>query len=243
LNKNTKNNSGISGSHKWIDQLIDKHKGEAGFVIGNGWTSKYYDTAKMKKEGVLIGCNHGFLNHPLDYLIWQDNNVNSDCMKAECTKICLMRKKRFHEIQPPNTYYFGFGRRTILGALLHNSSGGSALQLLHWMGCNPIILVGCDCALIERNELKELKGNVFGDKQAKLFNGSRGRKIIVNGREVKTTKRLLDFVREFEHWANVLSPKTKVYKMGDFGAVDIPYVDFPELWTDKHPDYGKRQSE
>ena len=43
-------------SANWIGDLADKHKGQAGFVIGNGWSVQYYDIPKLKDAGVLIGC-------------------------------------------------------------------------------------------------------------------------------------------------------------------------------------------
>lgn len=227
---------------KWIDELVDRHKGEAGFVIGNGWTVNYYNVPALKNEGILIGCNLGFKKHPLDYVIWQDSNVDRECMRAPCVKLRLMRKNRVPLANGEDTYFWGFGNRHHSGALLHNSSGGCALQMLHWMGCNPIILVGCDCMLVLQSGRNDFRSNVFLDKQASLARTDRGLRIEVNGHKIRTTKRLLDFVKEFEYWYEKLSPHINMYKMGEFGAVDIPYIDFPELWTEEHPRNRKNKN-
>jgi len=225
---------------KWIGELADRHKGEAGFLIGNGWTANFYDIAKMKNEGVLIGCNESFQKFPLDYLIWQDKHMDDICMSADCIKLPSIRrnKKPLVESDRDDIYYWGFGRRSINGALVLNSSGGCALQMLHWMGCNPVILVGCDCMMIPDKSDRKLHSNIFKDKQARFEKTSRVRNIIVNGHKVMSTKRLMEFVDEFEGWERRLT-STQIYKMGDFGAVDIHHVEFPELQTDMHPDRKK----
>ncbi|MFH2047757.1 MAG: hypothetical protein ABIK92_21740 [Pseudomonadota bacterium] len=224
---------------KWIDQLVDRHKDETGFVIGNGWTVNYYNIPALKNEGVLIGCNLGFQKHPLDYIIWQDRNVTDECRRAPCVKLQMMRRNKTPIANGTDTYYWGFGNRNINGALLHNSSGGCALQVLHWMGCNPIILVGCDCMLVPQPGRNEFRSNVFLDKQALLARTDRGCKITVGKQTIRTTKRLLEFAKEFEYWHEKLSQIVKIYKLGNFGTVDIPYIDFPEFWTDEHPGHRK----
>ena len=89
-------------------------------------------------------------------------------MAADCIKLPHVRRNKKPAVDEnrDDVYYWGFGRRSINGALVLNSSGGCALQMMHWFGCDPIILVGCDCMMVP-GEGKEMHGNVFKDKQAK----------------------------------------------------------------------------
>jgi hypothetical protein len=225
---------------QWLNELNGIHEGKPGFVIGNGWSVRYYDTNKMAKKGVLIGCNLAFTLHPIDYLIWQDTAINIDCFKAKnCIKLAPIRKRKGAGIlgRKPDVYYFGFGkRRKVPGSLDLMNSGGLALQVLRLLGCNPIFLVGCDCELIR--EGAKVHGNVFKDKQAAKAT-LKGRCItsevvIRNGKRHCSTHALIKFAKCFERLVEEFSDR-EIYKMGDFGIVRIPSIEMPEFWSEEHP--------
>jgi hypothetical protein len=230
---------------QWINELAGIHEGKPGFVIGNGWSIRYYDTHKMAEKGILIGCNLAFTVHPIDYLIWQDSAINLDCFKAKgCVKLAPIRKRKHagHLAKQKDVYYFGFGKRNkVLGSLNLMNSGGLALQALSLFGCNPIFLVGCDCELIRDGT--EVHGNIFKDKQAAKAT-VKGRCVIAKevrrGKTVQyTTNALYKFSKCFERLEQELTGRD-IYKMGDFGIVRINSVDIPEFWSDNHPKSKER---
>jgi len=232
---------------QWVDRLYGLHKGQPGFLIGNGWSGRYYDSAQMKRKGILLGCNLAFTKHPLDYLVWQDSAINGRCLRARnVTKVIPIRKrKRSGELGlKKDVFYFGFDRRKrgVPGAVELTNSGGIGLQLLYHFGCNPIFLVGCDCELILDKNLK-FHGNVFKDKQAMKVeaNGKKAVKceeVHINGRTAYTTKALKKFAKKFKQLKNELSD-VEIYKLGDFGIVDIEAIDVKEFWSDKHPNISR----
>jgi hypothetical protein len=128
-----------------LAELKDAHKGRMGFVLGNGWSVTYYDTSKMKNDGILIGCNECYTKHPIDYLVWQDSHVDEICAKFDGPKITSNRKGR-RGLAGEDVFFHGFTKMNTLrnqdGSVRLMHSGGIALQVAIKMGCNPIIMVG-----------------------------------------------------------------------------------------------------
>jgi hypothetical protein len=212
-------------------------------VLGNGWSATFYDVEKIAGYGALIGCNLSFTKYPVDYLVWQDSGIVAKCLKFPGIKITSLKFAKSHKkiVDWDTTFFLQYGRRRRDGINLFKShSGGLALQIAAFLGCNPIILVGCDCCLFQDG--KEYRGNVFKDKQgarAKANPSSRKRA----GKGVYTIAHLQGFAGTFNKLYKALKEKHDIYKMGSFGIVDIPHVEFEELWTDKHPGTTKRKRE
>jgi hypothetical protein len=143
------------------------------------------------------------------------------------------------------TYYFhGFGKlpeRNGNFRLMH--SGGLALQLGLFLGCNPIVMVGCDCRVIEN--IKDIDGkyggmrsNIFRDNQI-MTKVQRGRFETVNGK--KTTQHLHAFMKRFEQVYQQYKDKHDIYMLGPWSISNtIPWVEWKEYWSDEHPE-KKRQ--
>lgn len=209
--------------------LTGVHHGTPAFVIGNGVSVKFYDTNKMAKNGVMLGCNLGFTIHKLDYLCWQDSKVSEKCSQFEGNKVTSFKHVKKHAKVAGGWFCFNYGRKLPLGfEKIH--TGGLALQLAILMECDPIFLVGCDGAAVKDSD-GNLKTNVFLDKGRIKID-----RIAVNGKHTTAhlwthAKRLNDICKRYEEYCNV-------FQVGDWGIVDVPHVDFPEFYGREHPKKG-----
>ena len=232
---------------KWIDQLKDIHQGETCFLLGNGWSIKYYRPELFRKmNGVLIGCNKSYTAYPLHYLIWQDTKVSELCTQFEGTKLMPIRKKeRVRRIDYDNTYFFGFGKygkfRDACTLELSNS-GCLAFQMAHHMGFGTVILVGCDCAFEKLGSPGNttLRSNIFDDRLLRDTGASQRKNYVKEvgtkkGR-VLTASNLKGFAKKFHELYRRYRDDMDIFRMGDHGILeDIPVIDFEPFHSDQHP--------
>lgn len=238
---------------RWIWELKDRHAGETLFLLGNGWSMRYYDAALMKQTGgVLMGCNRSFERYPLDYLIWQDSGISKCCIKAPCTKLMPHRKRTAFsegEIDYSTTYFFGFGRygeRNMGSSVELSNSGSLALQMAHYFGFSTIILVGCDCEFIMDDKFT-MHSNIFRDAQVKRANHAKKKgapsaqllELRRDGKTKYTNKNLMRFAKKFEELYNRFKGSVDIYRMGPHGILRIPSIEYESFWTDQHPDRKK----
>lgn len=232
----------------WIDELKDAHKGELAFVLGNGWSMQFYDAAKMKEDGLLFGANLSFTKYPLDYLTWQDSKVHKECISFDGIKLVPRRRGiTCMEGDGDRTYHYGFGRLANLKTnqiqLMH--SGGLALQLAIRLGCDPVVLVGCDCRTFKVGYTEKRYGghrsNIFRDKAAEraLKRGD-----MIQKGDKWTTAQLEGFAKRFEQVYNQHKDSTTIYQLGPWSIMDtIPCVDWKEYWSDEHPERKRHAAE
>lgn len=223
-----------------LAELKDVHAGNIGFVVGNGWSSTYYDVDRMAEEGILIGCNQAFRKFPVDYLVWQDTSVDGECVCFAGPKITSRRKGRV-ELSPASSYLFGFKKKDGVAnkdgnvRLMH--SGGIALQVAYTMGCNPIVLVGCDCRIFQVNgqdvRYKGFRSNIFADKQVAKYT-RKGDTLSVGGKH--TNNHLKSFMRKFEMVYEQLKDHVDIYMLGPWSiSTTIPWVEWKGYWSEVHP--------
>jgi hypothetical protein len=224
-----------------LAELCGIHKGRMGFVLGNGWSATYYDINKLKNDGILIGCNKGFRRFPLDYLVWQDGSVDKECIQFKGPKITSHRKNRAHMARP-SLFFHGFSKLSATKSqpgnvrLMH--SGGIALQVAIKLGCNPIVLVGCDCRMfkVDGQDVKfgGYKSNVFEDKQLRYFQGSKKKELLL---EKPSTNHLQSFMKKFEQLYQHYKNDVDIYMLGPWSISNtIPWVEWPQYWSDSHPE-------
>ena len=122
---------------------------EPAFIIGNGPSLNDVDTSLLH-EFFTIGINRAFFKIDTTILMWQDASLwyseRSRVIKTHAIKYCTPYS------DPENRFYhFGVaaGMFGIPNDLTMLKGGGTttplAIQLAYMLGCNPIILLGCDC--------------------------------------------------------------------------------------------------
>jgi len=212
------------------------YAGKAGFVIGNGVSAEFYDLNKLYAAGINIGCNRAHETDPLHFLCWQDSGILESCAKFKGFKVTAMKKKKREVLDPKTTFYFRLGKTQGETSLFRRGhSGLLAIQLAYHLGCDPIILVGCDCRGFKENG--KWRFNRFSDKPGSQVNTKHMDIIEVNGRP--TVSLLKGFAHDFDKMIKTWDGGRDAYHLGDYSIVNIPPIEFEEFWSDKHP--GRRR--
>lgn len=217
---------------KLIAELANLEQGRSAFVMGNGISAMFYDTEKLKQNGVLIGCNRGWEIDPLDYLIWQDTGVTNSCIKFSGIKCAPIKRKKQTEIPKDTTYFYNYGHGLDkINSLAHGHTGVHALCLAVLLGCDPILLVGCDCRLFRING--EWRSNRCKDKQAERMKYNKSILKPYNG--LYTTALLYGFAKKWNNIYHKMRERANIYHLGPWNISNIPSIEFEEFITDMHP--------
>jgi hypothetical protein len=126
-----------------------KTAGTPAFILGNGPSLNDIDP-EILNPYLTIGINRAFYKLDPTILIWQDVELwyteRKRILKLSAIKVC-------RNLADPQNRFFHF--KLANGAfkipenaqLLHGrgATGPIAVQLAYIMGCDPIILLGCDC--------------------------------------------------------------------------------------------------
>lgn len=157
-------------NQKLLKGLENKHKGAMGFVIGGGPSLHFQNVSALKKY-VTISVNSGILKMPeCDYFLsddigakhwnyYQTTAKDSKCLKLlyedklkDCVshfraeEVIFFRHKWWYSPETEETNLAGLemtkdALAPIIGA---RTSAASAVHFLYIMGCDPIVLLGCD---------------------------------------------------------------------------------------------------
>ena len=155
-----------------VKDFRDKHKGQMGFVIGSGPSLRHVDPNDLKPY-VTISVNSSISKFmkTADYFLADDigvthwnyykiqnrgkgggfpcflfkSKLKNEAGHIDADRIVWFDHKTWYE--PSKKKYHKDGLvltkdEPIIGA---RTSVGSALHMLYIMGCDPIILLGCDC--------------------------------------------------------------------------------------------------
>jgi len=178
-----------------VKELIGKHKGKLGFAIGSGPSLRYLDPSDIYPF-VSIAVNSALSKmRKADYFLADDIGVKHwnyyqeilptlDCtsllyhgkLKTEANhlnpdRICWFTHKTWY--QPSNNRYYEDGlvmtsdESPIIGA---RTAVGSAVHFLHIMGCDPIVLLGCDCCY---EGMKRYYWQFKGEEECFRLNGEK----------------------------------------------------------------------
>lgn len=156
-----------------IADLKNSRLGTIGFVIGAG-PSLHFEDLSIIKYHTRIAVNSGVLADPdADFFLtgdpgcsawsyWQDEVIKKDSIKlfqldrmSQLAESISDDKKCLYECQLPHHPHFdnksnkGLDMSVqdkIIGA---RTSSGAAAHFLHIMGCNPIVLLGCDACYVQ----------------------------------------------------------------------------------------------
>lgn len=233
----------------WIDELENKHVGETAFLLGNGLTLSYYDPEKMRKDGVLLGCNKLFTRCHVDYLFFQDSNTLEISSKFKGPKIVPVRRLDANPCMCTpealaSTYVYSKGRKRRSQPnpkryLSYASTGTHALQVAVLMGFKKIILAGCDCRVFEKPDARQgFTANIFHDKiqSSRILSKMKKNPIIKDG-DMLTSTLLKKFARHMTWFYEEVKDRVEIVLAGSWAipTLGIPRQEFPEYWSVKHP--------
>ena len=147
-----------------MEQFKNLHKGKRCFVIGNGPSLNQLDLSLLKNE-ITFGCNHIYLMKNFkptywcmaDY--WVMERIKEEVQKAypDVTKFSVKTHHDKTLTILPNTYSInGFkdlydlnSKPNFSDDLIKGVYGGYSIiyimiQIAHYLGCNPIYILGID---------------------------------------------------------------------------------------------------
>lgn len=129
----------------WHNSLVDV----PAFIIGNGPSLKK-QKIDILKNYFTIGINRAFYLLDPTILMWQDPEVwyseKQRIPRLQALKYCRDKSDvqgRFYHFKLQNGFYKLPEKASALYG--RGSTGPLAFQLAYVLGCNPIVLLGCDC--------------------------------------------------------------------------------------------------
>ena len=161
-----------------LDQLQDLHKDQPCFVVASG-TSLHGQPIKELKDSVCITINAGIAKAPFaDYFLTDDHDIQywnywNDILPNNDSKVLLYQRKPWspiNHIHKDRIYWFDhkcwydnitdkyyadgllFTKEATEPLIGARNSAGSAVHLAYIMGCDPIILLGCDCCFVDNKK-------------------------------------------------------------------------------------------
>lgn len=151
-----------------VKDLVDIHKGKIGFVVGAGPSLHFQDT-DLLKDHVTITTNSALAKIPsCDYFLSDDwactgwdyfwklkglpciklfydaklKNRTKDLEGINPEEIVWYSHRQWHPRKPDCLELSKDPNVPIIGS---RTSAGSAVHFAYLMGCDPIVLLGCDC--------------------------------------------------------------------------------------------------
>ncbi len=177
-----------------VIDFVDKHKGEAAFVCGAGPSLHYVDVEKLK-DHVVISVNSSLPKLDFcNYFVADDIGVKNwdyyvdllptlDCisflyrdkLKKHARHLDKNKVVWFHHkwwYSPKDKKYNPEGLvftkgEPIIGA---RTTSGTAVHIAYIMGCDPIVLLGCDCCY---KNFKRYYWQFPGEKKCKRKTGEK----------------------------------------------------------------------
>jgi len=180
-----------------LSDLGNKHAGRIGIVAGAGPSLLAVDPKMLKDLGVVISVNSSISKLTnADYFIADDIGVRTwDYYRITLPKIdatCLLYRKKLageaNHIPKERVIYFdhkwwydpGSKKYNPEGLILTKdpkaplvgarTSAGTAVHFAYIMGCDPIVLVGCDCCY---KQSKRYFWQFPGEKPCKRLTGEK----------------------------------------------------------------------
>jgi hypothetical protein len=127
----------------------DKLTGEPAFILGNGPSINDVDLTILSPF-FTVGINRIFYAFDPTVLFWQDIELwysdRKKILETNAIKVCRdgadPQNRFFHYKLEGNGYRIPEHLNILFG---RGSTGPLAVQFAYMLGCDPIILVGCDC--------------------------------------------------------------------------------------------------
>jgi len=231
-----------------MQDIQDIHSGSIGFIIGSGPSLHTQDVRPLENY-VTIAVNSGILKMPdSDYFVSDDQGIRSWNYYRQTLKSSKCKKLMFEDKLSDSVEFFGedevalFKHKTwydpkskkkypggvdltrdaslpIVGA---RTSMGSAIHCAYIMGCDPIVLLGCDCCFSGR---KRYFWEFPGERKAIRVDGRPNNWSPKRGKDGKVQDRhCLDFIDYWEDFSNANKDVNIIYA-SEGGALDV----FPKM--------------
>ena len=235
---------------------IESCAGKTAFIVGNGRGKTFYPVDLL--PGPIFACNLAYRHHRVDYLAFRDDLFdydNPDFHGHNPTAVCLRefrgikftlgRKwsdevglaiKQSVRFDGDDRLYVwkwiqrGWEHQTLrfwpLGPwpdgdkIVQSSTGCVQAQIAYLMGFRRLVLVGMDLCLLPG----EISSNTFvPDERENLH---------VDGRCRAVIGKMVEFKAQMDWFVSAVKDKVEIVKLGNFGALDIPAVEWSDLFKE-----------
>jgi len=235
-----------------LKDLAGLYKGSMGFVIGAGPSLHFQDLSPLK-DYPTITVNAGFLKFPqCDAFVSDDIGVKNwnyfihDLKESDCMKLLYEKKLGKEAYHLNNVIFFdhkwyyspadkalNFAGlemtknpwKRIIGA---RTACGSALHFLHIFGCDPLIILGCDCAF-DRSGTRRYFWQFDGEPEAYRLTGEPVHSAANRGKHPKTGAYYDSHSANFLEYWHLLSIQTKKQGINIINASGGILESFPRL--------------
>lgn len=237
-----------------LSDLQDKHKGSLAFVLGSGPSLRHIDE-KLLEPFVTFAVNSSIIKAPnCDYFVSDDKGVQSwsyyrkEAQSSSCIKLFFQDKllNARHHFPQDKLVFFRHkawddpaantrhedglvmtksATDPIIGA---RTSAGTAVHLAYIFGCDPIVLLGCDCCYDGRKRyFWQFPGHSAPVRTgAKVFSSPNHGK--VNDKPVD--KHCLDFIEYWSELSRVNKGKVNIIDASEDGLLScFPKMNFKEV--------------
>lgn len=153
-----------------LSDVANKHTGKTAWIMGAGPSLRHVDASKL--NGVTFTVNSSILHHPeCDYWVSDDQDTfnwsyienvqNSSCIKmmdkdrlgrkwGDNEDVVKYRRQHWYDWYDPRTKRYDeskvcFRKSPDYPLAGTRTSTATALHIAWIMGCDPIVLLGCDC--------------------------------------------------------------------------------------------------
>lgn len=230
-----------------LNSLADKHREQIAFIVAAGPSLHFQNTTPLK-EYVTFAVNSGILKVPqCDYFVTDDpavadwNYYQLTAKSSRCTKLLYRKLEGEADHFPPDKVVWydhveghspfdpsnleGYEMTKSGPIVAARTSAASAVHLAYIMGCNPIVLLGCDAC--HRNGRRYF-WQFPGERNAVRIRGSqsmdcRADKGLCRGKPVD--QECLDLDQYWRRFARANSDKTRIIYASEGGLIDA----FPSM--------------
>lgn len=131
---------------KYLEQFKDIHKNNRIFIVCNGLGLADIDMSKLDGE-IVVALNRGYLKKdlPITYLVTADKRIEKNFGKEVANiKTLATFSNKIPETVNYTLGHRGFSKDIIRGVRLGHSVTVVALQIVYYMGGNPVYIIGMD---------------------------------------------------------------------------------------------------
>ena len=221
---------------KGISAIPAELRGKVVFIVGNGQSKRFYNIQTLGRYGLIFAANQAFKEHWVDLLGYRDDDMLPLCSPWPGNKVTWIQAPerdggkyvqaakniygfdylddklpRLHggDLNPNSPNHPDWGKGDFVKK---GSTGFIMAQIAVRIGCMVLILVGCDCAFLRGYESSKTTEDDSTHLRGTVLDRYQG------------------FAEQFTGLAKYAESKgILVYKLGQFGNVEVPVIEAHEL--------------